>query len=167
MKRVGILLVVAVLAVGFAGCGGSKSMTDMAGLDSILGLVGGNPELSTLLSLVQTAGIGDLLSGSDALTLLAPSNAAFSALPAATLETLSKPEGKDQLIGILKNHVLSGSMGSSKLAGMSETPKTLLGNSLPISQAGEGLSIAGAKVIDADLEAKNGVVHVIDKVLVP
>ena len=168
-KPVRSLTAVLLLAPLLAGCaGGNKSLGEVGDAASLLGLVGARPELSTLASLVRAAGIGDLLSGSDPLTLLAPSNAAFQKLGRGTLDSLMQPENKGQLADILKNHVISGSRSSNAMLAGSALPSSLLGNAFEVARtAGGQMTLGGATVTAPNLEASNGYVHVIDQVLLP
>ncbi len=120
----------------------------------------------TLLAAAEAAGLVEALKGDGPLTVFAPTDAAFAALPAGTVETLLKPENKDKLAGILKLHVIAGSkVLAADLTGKSTTAETLNGT---VSIDGtNGVTVNGAKVISADVMASNGVIHVIDAVLLP
>ena len=98
--------------------------------------------------------------------MFAPTDEAFAALPEGTVETLLEPENKDKLAGILKLHVIAGAaVTSDQLAGQQITAETLNGN---VSIDGtDGVTVNGANVVTADVEASNGVIHVIDAVLLP
>lgn len=159
---------VAALALGVAACGGGGPKPPSIDPSSLLGILGGRPELSTLAGLIQTAGLGSLLSGQSPMTILAPGNAAFEALGPVALENLKKPENRGQLADVLKNHLVSGSLRSADIAakGTAGVP-TLWGKSLPVGREGEALTIGGAQVATGDIYASNGVVHVIDRVLMP
>ena len=99
--------------------------------------------------------------------MFAPTNAAFAALPAGTLDDLLKPENKGKLTAILKHHVIPAQIESSALAGKKLTsPATLNGTTLPIDGTA-GVKVGDAKVTAADVKASNGVIHVIDRVLLP
>jgi uncharacterized surface protein with fasciclin (FAS1) repeats len=134
---------------------------------SIVDVVGSNPNFSTLTAAVKAAGLADTLSGKGPYTIFAPTDAAFAALPKGAVETLLKPENKEQLKQLLTYHVVSGSFKSTDLKpGASEVP-TLLGKSVAINVANGEVSVNKAKVMQADVAASNGVIHVVDKVLVP
>jgi len=120
----------------------------------------------TLASLLQTAGLVDALKGEGPFTVFAPTDEAFAKLPKATLEMLGKPEGKDTLAAILKYHVVSGRVFSDDAAKLTEA-KTLNGQSFKITKDGKNLMVDGAKVVKADLDTSNGVIHVIDTVILP
>ncbi|MGA1343607.1 MAG: fasciclin domain-containing protein [Hyphomonas sp.] len=120
---------------------------------------------STLLAAAEAAGLVDALKGEGPLTVFAPTDDAFAALPAGTVETLLKPENKDQLAAILKLHVISGKVKSKDLAGKTLTADTLGG---PVTVDGtDGVKVNDAAVTAADIKASNGIIHVIDKVLLP
>lgn len=122
-------------------------------------------DFTTLVAAAQAAGLVDTLKGEGPFTVFAPTDAAFAALPEGTVETLLKPENKDQLVGILTYHVVPGAVKSTDLTeGM--TAATVQGAPVTISLEG-GATINGAKITAADIEASNGVIHVIDTVILP
>lgn len=122
--------------------------------------------LSTLVTAVKTGELVETLKGKGPFTVFAPTNEAFAALPAGTLESLLKPENKDQLVKILTYHVVPGKVMSTDLKdGMKA--KTVQGGEVKIGVSKEGVTVNEAKVIKADVGASNGVVHVIDKVILP
>lgn len=121
--------------------------------------------LSTLVAAVQAGDLVETLSGNGPFTVFAPTNEAFAALPEGTLDDLLKPENKDQLVAILTYHVVSGNVKSTDLSnGMSAT--TVNGKDITIDLS-DGVKVNGANVVSADIEASNGVVHVIDAVILP
>lgn len=119
----------------------------------------------TLLTAAKAAGLADTLAEDGPFTVLAPTDAAFAKLPAGTVESLLKPENKAHLAAILKAHVISGRVFSDQVAGL-KAAHTLGGEELPVDTH-EGIRIGGARVVAVDLQASNGVVHVIDTVIVP
>lgn len=121
---------------------------------------------STLVAAVKAAGLAETLKGAGPFTIFAPTNAAFSALPAGTVDGLLKPEKKDDLTKILTFHVVSGSVKSSDLKD-GQKVKTLQGEELSVAIKDGKVSINGANVTAADLTGSNGVIHVIDAVLMP
>lgn len=126
-----------------------------------------NPEFSTLVTALKAADLVDALKGPGQFTVFAPTNAAFAALPAGALDDVLKPENKAKLQAILKYHVIPARIESAAIAGKKLTsPATLQGASLAID-ATRGVNVAGANVVTADVRAANGVIHVIDKVLLP
>ncbi|MCX7888799.1 MAG: fasciclin domain-containing protein [Rhodobacteraceae bacterium] len=120
---------------------------------------------TTLVAAVQAAGLVDTLKGAGPFTVFAPTDAAFAALPAGTVEDLLKPENKDKLVAILTYHVVPGKVMSSDLKeGM--TAKTVQGGEVTFTLDG-GAKVNGAVISAADIEATNGVIHVIDSVILP
>ncbi len=123
-------------------------------------------QFNTLVAAVQAAGLVDTLSGPGPFTVFAPTDAAFAKLPAGTVENLLKPENKDQLVAVLTYHVVSGKIMSSDIAGKSLDAKTVQGQSLAIN-ATMGVKVENATVVQADIDTDNGVIHVIDTVVLP
>jgi uncharacterized surface protein with fasciclin (FAS1) repeats len=120
----------------------------------------------TLVAAVKAAGLVDTLKSDGPFTVFAPTDAAFAALPKGTVENLLKPENKETLVSILTYHVLSGKVMSGDIAGKQLSPATVQGSTVDIN-ATNGVMIDGANVITADIETSNGVIHVIDKVIMP
>ena len=120
---------------------------------------------NTLVAAAKAADLVDALKGDGPLTVFAPTDEAFAKLPEGTVESLLKPENKDQLAAILLYHVVAGSVYSGDVTDGAR-PATLQGESLSVSVT-DGVAINGAKVVQADIEASNGVIHVIDTVLLP
>ena len=120
---------------------------------------------NTLVAAVSAAGLVDTLKGPGPFTVFAPTDAAFAALPAGTVEDLLKPENKDKLVAILTYHVVSGAVMSSALSEGLTAP-TVQGGMLTFTLA-NGAKVNGATISAVDIEATNGVIHVIDAVLLP
>ena len=121
---------------------------------------------NTLAAALQAAGLVDALKGDGPFTVFAPTDEAFAKLPAGTVENLLKPENKDQLVAILTYHVVSGSLPAASV--MSATgADTLEGKTLEFSTSDGSVMVNNATVISADVMASNGVIHVIDTVLLP
>ena len=120
----------------------------------------------TLVTAVAAADLVDVLKGEGPFTVFAPVDAAFTALPEGTVESLLKPENKSKLAGILTYHVLSGKVMSSDIIGK-KLKVTMVNGSTADIDATNGVKIAGANVIQADIETLNGVIHVIDAVILP
>lgn len=120
----------------------------------------------TLLAAAQAAGLVETLKGRGPLTVFAPTDAAFAALPAGTVERLLRPENKAELQKILTYHVLPGAVTSGALAGKTLAPVTVQGQILAVDGR-DGVKINNARVVTADVRASNGVIHVIDRVLLP
>ncbi|MCE7992369.1 MAG: fasciclin domain-containing protein [Roseivirga sp.] len=132
----------------------------------IVDLAVGNDNLKTLVAAVKAGGLVDVLKGDGPFTVFAPTDEAFAALPKGTLEMLLKPENKDKLVAILTYHVVSGKVMSTDLSN-GQKAATVQGEKISVSIGGGNVKINDAKVIAADVKAKNGVVHVIDKVILP
>jgi uncharacterized surface protein with fasciclin (FAS1) repeats len=138
---------------------------------NIVGLAVATPDLSTLVAAVKAASLVDTLSGTGPFTVFAPTNAAFAALPAGTLDSLLLPENKATLSGILTYHVVPGKVMAKDLSN-GQIIKTVNGAELKVEIAGGKVMLVDAKggkatVAKADIEASNGVVHVIDAVVLP
>lgn len=118
----------------------------------------------TLVAAVTAAGLVDTLKGSGPFTVFAPTDAAFSALPDGTVTDLLKPENKDKLTEILLLHVLPGKIMAADVSGKKMSPKTAGGHEVHVDGS-NGVHVNGAKVTSADIVCSNGVIHVIDKVI--
>ncbi len=123
-------------------------------------------DFETLVAAVQAAGLVDTLKGDGPFTVFAPTDEAFAKLPEGTVETLLKPENKDKLVAILTYHVVAGKVMSGDIAGKRVAPETVQGRPIAVN-ATSGVMVNDAHVVAADVEATNGVIHVIDKVLLP
>jgi uncharacterized surface protein with fasciclin (FAS1) repeats len=121
---------------------------------------------STLVAAVTAADLVDTLKSDGPFTVFAPSDDAFAALPAGTVEDLVKPENKDKLTAILLLHVLPGKVMAADVAGHVLDPATASGATVHVDGT-DGVTVDGAKVVTADIECTNGVIHVIDTVLLP
>lgn len=141
--------------------------TAFAGSDTkdIVDTAVGAGSFTTLVAAVEAAGLVDTLKGDGPFTVFAPTDDAFAALPEGTVESLLLPENKDQLIAILTYHVVPGKVMSTDLTdGM--TAATVQGGDLTVDLS-DGVKINGASVASADVEASNGVIHVVDTVILP
>ena len=134
--------------------------------DDLVDTAVGAGQFGTLAAALDAAELLDALKGQRPFTVFAPDDEAFAALPDGTVENLLLPENKDQLIEILTYHVIEGKVMSSDIAGQQLSVNTLAGIDLGID-ASDGVSVGGATVTTADVEADNGVIHVIDTVLIP
>jgi len=123
-------------------------------------------QFGTLVAAVQAAGLVDVLKGDGPFTVFAPTDEAFAALPAGTVENLLKPENKDQLTAILTYHVVPGKIMSADIAGKTAEVTTVQGSDISVN-AMNGVMVDNATVVAADIEADNGVIHVIDQVVMP
>ena len=120
----------------------------------------------TLVAAVKAAGLVDTLKGKGPFTVFAPTDEAFAKLPKGTVETLLKPENKDKLVAILKYHVVPGNVMAKDVVKL-KSAKTAQGSEVKIKVADNKVNINNAKVVKADVRSKNGVIHVIDTVLIP
>ncbi|MDU8943883.1 fasciclin domain-containing protein [Ovoidimarina sediminis] len=120
---------------------------------------------STLVAAVEAAGLVETLKGEGPFTVFAPTDEAFAALPEGTVEELLKPENRDQLTAILTYHVVPGKVMSTDLSNGMEAA-TVQGSDVTIMTEG-GVTVEEANVVTADIETSNGVIHVIDQVILP
>ena len=123
-------------------------------------------DFKTLVAAVKAAGLVDTLKGAGPFTVFDPTDEAFAKLPAGTLETLLKPENKAKLQSILTYHVVSGKVMAQDVVKL-DSAKTVEGESVSIKTMDGGVMVNNAHVIKADIETSNGVIHVIDTVLLP
>ena len=123
-------------------------------------------QFKTLASALDAAGLVETLKGDGPFTVFAPTDEAFAKLPAGTLENLLKPENKDQLVAILTYHVVPGKVKAADVVKLNEA-KTVNGKMVNIKVKGDTAMVNDAKVTKADIAASNGVIHVIDTVILP
>ena len=123
-------------------------------------------QFETLVAAVKAADLVDTLKGKGPFTVFAPNDEAFKKLPAGTVEDLLKPENKDKLVSILTYHVVPGKIMSGDIAGKETEVKTVQGDKLSVN-AKDGVMVDKAKVVKADIVTSNGVIHVIDTVVMP
>ena len=123
-------------------------------------------QFKTLVAAVTAAGLVDTLKSKGPFTVFAPTDAAFAKLPAGTVESLLKPENKSKLVAILTYHVVPGKVMSADIAGKKLSVATVQGGKINVN-AMSGVMVNGATVVSADIAASNGVIHVIDKVILP
>jgi len=126
-----------------------------------------NGSFKTLTAALQAAGLVEALKGKGPYTVFAPTDEAFKKLPAGTVETLLKPENKAQLTKVLTYHVVSGNVMSGDLKGKTTNAKTVEGSAVRIDASGNAVKVDDAVVTQADVSASNGVIHVIDRVIMP
>ncbi len=143
----------------------STKETNMSNKDIVDTAVGAG-QFNTLAAALGAAGLVETLKGPGPFTVFAPTDAAFAALPAGTVEELLKPENKAKLASILTYHVVSGKVTASDVVKLSEAD-SVGGPKLNITTEGGTVRINDATVTTADIETSNGVIHVIDKVLIP
>lgn len=173
-------------ALALAACGetadttepADAEITEAAEANTVVDVAKGNPDFSTLIAAVEAAQLAETLSGTGPFTVFAPNNAAFEKLPAGTVDGLLKPESQAQLTALLTYHVVAGKTDAAALAkaitdgGGKAELTTVNGGKLTASMDGEKviLTDAGGKtstVTATDIEASNGVIHVIDTVVMP
>jgi uncharacterized surface protein with fasciclin (FAS1) repeats len=159
VKLASFALILSVLASAMpAGAGSNKQ--------DIVDTAAAAGTFNTLCTALQAAGLADTLKGKGPFTVFAPTDEAFSKLPAGTVESLLKPENKDKLKAILLYHVVSGDVNAAQVVKLSST-KTINGQDLKLTVNDGTVMVNDAKVVKADVLASNGVIHVIDTVLLP
>ena len=159
MKAASFALILSVLVSALPAAAGSaqKDIVDTAVAAGIF---------NTLATALQAAGLADTLKGKGPFTVFAPTDEAFSRLPAGTVESLLKPENKDKLKAILLYYVVSGDVTAAQVVKLSSA-KTINGQDLKLTVNAGSVMVNDAKVVKADILASNGVIHVIDTVLLP
>jgi uncharacterized surface protein with fasciclin (FAS1) repeats len=141
--------------------------TTTARADDIVQVAAGNPDFSTLVTAVQAAGLADDLSAPNGpYTVFAPTNSAFAGLPGGTVDKLLEPGNQDLLVKLLTYHVVSGTVLAADVVTLDEAT-TLEGSSVKITANAAGVRVDNANVTTTDLMADNGVIHVVDRVLLP
>jgi uncharacterized surface protein with fasciclin (FAS1) repeats len=134
----------------------------------IVDTAAGNKDFSTLVAAVQAAGLVETLKSKGPFTVFAPTNAAFAKLPAGTVESLLKPENKATLVKILTYHVVSGKVLAADVVKLDgKMVKTVQGSDVTVTVAGGKVKVNDSNVVATDIETSNGVIHVIDTVLLP
>jgi uncharacterized surface protein with fasciclin (FAS1) repeats len=132
---------------------------------NIVAVASGAGSFNTLVAAVKAAGLVETLQGKGPFTVFAPTDSAFAKLPAGTVENLLKPENKEKLVAILTYHVVPGKVMAADVKTMKA--KTVNGKELSIKVEGGSVTVDNAKVIKTDVAASNGVIHVIDTVVLP
>ena len=132
---------------------------------TIVGVAAGAGQFNTLVAAVKAAGLVDTLNGKGPFTVFAPTDEAFAKLPAGTVEGLLKPENKEKLAGILTYHVVAGKVMAADVK--TSNVKTVNGKEAAIKVDAGKVKIGAANVVKTDIAASNGVIHVIDTVLIP
>ena len=133
---------------------------------TIVEVAAGNADFETLVAAVKAAGLAETLSGEGPFTVFAPTDAAFAKLPAGTVENLLKPENKDKLVALLTYHVVSGKVMAADVVGL-DNATTVNGAVADITVTGSTVKVDEATVTATDIKASNGVIHVIDTVIMP
>lgn len=134
---------------------------------SIVDIAVSNKDFSTLVAALQAADLVGALQGDGPFTVFAPTNEAFAKLPKATLDNLLKPENKTELAAILKYHVVPGLVPAKAAMGAKTKLKTLAGGTMSVDGTGGGVKVENADVIKADIKGTNGIIHVVDEVILP
>ena len=142
----------------------TMAATEAAGVGTIVDVAAGTEGFGTLVAAVQAAGLAETLSGEGPFTVFAPTDEAFAALPEGVLDALLLPENKDTLVKILTYHVVPGTVMAADVT--DGEVATVEGQTVTLSTA-DGVTVNGAKVVQADVVADNGVIHVIDAVILP
>jgi uncharacterized surface protein with fasciclin (FAS1) repeats len=155
MVRAGCIALPVVFASGIAAAADIVETASEAG------------SFQTLLTAAEAAGLVDTLKSEGPFTVFAPTDEAFAKLPEGTVESLLKPENQDQLKAILTYHVVPGKTMSSELAGKQVEVESVEGSAISIDATGDSVMVDDATVTQADIEADNGVIHVIDAVIQP
>ena len=139
---------------------------ESAELGDIVAVAAANEDFSTLVAAVKAAGLVETLQGEGPFTVFAPTNAAFAALPEGTLDSLLLPENKDKLVAILTYHVVAGELKAEAVVGESSLT-SVQGAAIPVQVSGDSVMVKNATVVATDVMASNGVIHVIDAVILP
>ena len=156
------MIVATLLTIGLS----LASVTVRAADKDIVDTAVGAGSFKTLVAAVQAAGLVDTLKGAGPFTVFAPTDEAFAKLPAGTVESLLKPENKAKLVAILTYHVVPGKVTAADVVKLTEA-KTVQGSSAKISAKDGKVMVDGANVIKTDIMTSNGVIHVIDAVIMP
>ncbi len=143
------------------------ALTAPAAAADIVETAASNGSFTTLVAAVKAAGLVDTLKGPGPFTVFAPTDDAFKKLPPGTVENLLKPENKAQLTRVLTYHVVPGKVTASDVKGKTTTAKTVEGNTVTIDASGGAVEVDNATVSKPDVTASNGVIHVIDTVIMP
>lgn len=158
----GLIALISAATLGLAGASAMAADKEMDIVDTAVAA----GSFETLAAALTAADLVETLKGDGPFTVFAPTDEAFAKLPAGTVESLLKPENLDQLTAILTYHVVPGSVTAEQVVGMSEAA-TVNGQSVSISVDGTTVSIDEATVTTADIMASNGIIHVIDTVILP
>ena len=145
----------------------ASAMTTYAHAADIVDTAASGGKFNTLVAAVKAAGLVETLKGSGPFTVFAPTDAAFEKLPPGTVQNLLKPENKEQLRKVLTYHVVPGKVMSSDLRGKKTTANSVEGSKIDIDASGNAVKVENATVTQADLAASNGIIHVIDTVIMP
>jgi uncharacterized surface protein with fasciclin (FAS1) repeats len=164
-KKLAVIGLTAVLGVSALGGSATSSAAPTAPEKNIVQTAVAAGQFTTLVSLVKKAGLAGTLSGKGPYTVFAPTDAAFAKVPKATLAALGKD--KAALKSVLLYHVVKGSVPASKVVTLTSAKTLDEGKTVKITVTGKTVKVNGAKVVTADIKTSNGIIHVIDKVLIP
>lgn len=164
MKTISNILATALLSVGVVAAAIASS--PQVGSKTVVETAVAAGDFKTLAKALEAADLVNALSGAGPFTVFAPTDAAFAKLPPGTLDELLKPENKAKLQAVLQYHVVAGDVRAAEVVKL-DSAKTLQGASLVILVSGGSVSVAGANVVKTDVIASNGVIHVIDRVVLP
>jgi uncharacterized surface protein with fasciclin (FAS1) repeats len=153
--------------MAYNGGGQSQMTTTAPARGDIIDVAVGAGSFNTLAAALTAAGLVDTLKGPGPFTVFAPTDAAFAKLPAGTVENLLKPENRAQLVSILTYHVVPGDIRAAALLGRVTPATTVQGARVSVNGQGGRVRVNGVSVVSADVLASNGVIHVIDSVLMP
>jgi len=156
------LLIVAAVAGSFLAIPRSAFAAENGTIVSVAAESG---KFKTLVAAVKAAGLVDTLNGDGPFTVFAPTDEAFAKLPAGAVDDLLKPENKEKLQAVLTYHVIPGKIMAAEVK--TSEVKTVNGKKVAVKASDGGVTVGGAKVVKADISASNGVIHVIDTVLMP
>ncbi|MDX2412611.1 MAG: fasciclin domain-containing protein [Woeseiaceae bacterium] len=164
-KRAGILAICTMSLVTAMANAGHHEQDEMTTADIVDTAIGAG-QFNTLAAALTAAGLVDTLKGDGPFTVFAPTDEAFAKLPEGTVENLLKPENRDQLVSILTYHVVPGEVYAADVVQLTSAT-TVNGSDVSIKVADNGVSIDNANVVKTDIKASNGVIHVIDSVILP
>ena len=164
MKKMMIAGIVAAMTI--TGAAATASMSAAAADKDIVDTAVAAGSFKTLAKALQAAGLVETLKGAGPFTVFAPTDEAFAKLPAGTLESLLEPENKPKLQRILKAHVLAGKIMAADVVKI-DSAKAVSGDTLTIASRDGGVTVDRAKVVKTDIDTTNGVIHVIDSVILP
>ncbi|MEM9812935.1 MAG: fasciclin domain-containing protein [Pseudomonadota bacterium] len=161
MIRRNFVALAAAATFGLAACTPAETGPDIVDVAASAG------DFNTLVAAVTAAGLVDTLKGDGPFTVFAPTDAAFAALPAGTVESLLLPENQDDLVAILTYHVVPGVARAADFPAGARSAVTTVNGATVTVDTTSGVTVGGANVVTADIEASNGVIHVVDAVLLP
>lgn len=160
------LALVALMAAAPLAAQDHQDMSHDQPTQDIVEIAAGAGTFATLVAAVEAADLVATLKGEGPFTVFAPTDEAFANLPEGTVENLLKPENKDQLIAVLTYHVVAGKVMAADVVGL-DSAETVQGGTVDIEVSNGSVTVDGANVVQTDIQATNGVIHVIDKVMLP